>query len=498
MLAALALAVSCKKETGPGYTPTPKLAIVSAELEFMPGAATGEVVVDTQSPITATSDRDWCVPSVSGNKVSVSVAENIGKQSRYALLKLKTADAALDLTVIQYGEVLAGLSTLSDITATKDGDVLRVPIKVNVSVTVSPSEPWIHAEVTEKELIITVDPNTEPRTRVGTVSYEAGSAEGSFEVTQLPELKRPQDWILTEGETSFAYPKFSATVSLTAGGDDLYQLFLVAKSQVEEEAALENWIFDKLAPEARRSILDKMEETPGTEFKDYLLSGDASASIDDISVGPNYMIAVGFGENGYVSGLYQYKEVTIEDIRPTYFKWSGKWKLTGKALDKSNYEEVFEIMVDESDVDEEGQLKQTRLIARGLCSKNQAAEGVTPESGIGDMLLSFDKETGEITFYGQTGKKTFTSSKGSGSQLQLLSMYVKSGSTSYSNVTGAKFMRLAMKEDGSTAITALERSTGLPYKAFRIRLYYGGSGYTLAGDAGTIMIDDNLSITRVQ
>lgn len=375
MLAALALAVSCKKETGPGYTPTPKLAIVSAELEFMPGAATGEVVVDTQSPITATSDRDWCVPSVSGNKVSVSVAENIGKQSRYALLKLKTADAALDLTVIQYGEVLAGLSTLSDITATKDGDVLRVPIKVNVSVTVSPSEPWIHAEVTEKELIITVDPNTEPRTRVGTVSYEAGSAEGSFEVTQLPELKRPQDWILTEGETSFAYPKFSATVSLTAGGDDLYQLFLVAKSQVEEGTALENWIFDKLAPEARRSILDKMEEAPGTEFKDYLLSGDASASIDDISVGPNYMIAVGFGENGYVSGLYQYKEVTIEDIRPVFYKWTGKWKVH-RENSKNTADDIWTISVKEKD---------TKLMIQGI-------EGLSNSDGRYDVEATVDED----------------------------------------------------------------------------------------------------------
>ena len=134
----------------------------------------------------------------------------------------------------------------------------------------------------------------------------------------------------------------------------------------------------------------------------------------------------------------------------------------------------------------------------GLCSKNQtAAEVADPE--VGKMRLIYTADDESITFYGQDGTKTFTNSTyGSGAKMQLISMYVKAGATSYTNVTGGRFLKAQMGADGkTTTLTILERSADLPYKAFRMRLLNAaGSAYTMGGNAATIAIDSNLTITR--
>jgi len=350
MLAALALAVSCKKENGPMYEPTPKLPIVSSELVFSPAAAKGKVVVDTQSPITATTDRDWCAPSVSGNTVYISVTDNANKQSRYALLKLKAGDAALDLTVIQYGEIIEGLSGLSDITAPVGGDIITMPIKANVPVILETESTWIHPVFEENELVITIDTNTEPQTRFGTVTYTAGTAHGSFDVTQYPELVKVTDWTFAEQTPTYKHPVFNMDATFTAGEEDTYVTYAVPAKEVT--GTVDDWIFSDLAVTARRELQEKVEATPGSTVKDFLSSGENECHFTGMSLGENYLIAVGFGENGFVSGRYQYKSVTIEDIRPTYYKWAGKWKITGRtaAYGTTTFsgEEEWTISVDET------------------------------------------------------------------------------------------------------------------------------------------------------
>lgn len=491
------MTVSCKKEQTPLYQEPEKLTLVSYELEYFPEASEGKVVVNTTDALTATSNRDWCVASVAGNTVSIRVTDNTSKQNRYARLALKAGDASLDVTVIQYGEVLAGLGTLTDITSPVEGNVITIPVKLNVSVTFDTDADWIHPELEENQIVVKVDPNPNPETRLATVSYTAGSAEGSFDVTQYPELKKNADWVITEGELTFKYPEFSTTASMNGSAEDLYVLCLVPKDAVE--GTVDSWIFDKLAVQTRNEILESVEANPGTTFSDYLVSGSEVQKFTNLNVGENYFIALGFGENTYVTGLYQYKLITLEDIRPTYYKWAGKWKLSGKNIQGNAYEEVFEILVNEADVDEHGDLKEASLIVHGMCTANQAGAGVDPSTNIGDMYVTFDKSTGSITFYGQNGTQTFThSSQGSGCKLQLISMYVKAGSTSYTNVTGGKFIELTMGEDGkATNLTILDRSAGLPYRAFRMRLLNSaGSAYTIGGDAATIAIDNNLTITR--
>lgn len=496
LVTAAFMLLACDKNASKEDVVTKRFSIVKANLGIAPDGGECTIEVDAPEAVTATPERDWCTAAVSGSTITVTATANLSSESRYCRIKLQSGKEILYATVQQFGEVVAGLEELSVITAPVAGRKVEIGIKINIPIFLTAAETWVHPRFEDGKIIVEIDPNDEPRTRFCPVNYSAGSVSGSFQITQYPELTKPESWVITEGTPTFEYPEFSTTASLSASEEDMYVLRFVPKSQIK--GSVDDWIFDQLAVEVRNAILDQTEAHPETSFKDYLSTGVAPVTFNNINMGENYIIAIGFGDNGYVSGRYQYKEVTIDDVRPAYYKWAGKWTLTGKNIEGADYSETFEITVDEANVDEQGKMKEQYLLVTGLCSKNQEAAKVTdPE--VGTMRVLYSAEDKSITFYGQEGTKTFTSaSYGSGCKLQLVSMYVKAGATSYTNVTGGSFIKLQMNSDGSTTtLTPLERSAGLLYKAFKIRvLNAAGSAYTVGGNASTIAINDYLTIIR--
>lgn len=496
---AVAMLFSCKKEApvNPYADSMESLVLKYSEsqMQYNPVESEGVLVFDTKESLTATSSKDWCVPTVNGNTVTLNLSANSGKLTRYAQVSVKSANASLVVDIVQLGEVMAGLASLSDVTAAVEGQVVTIPVKLNVEVEFQTEEDWIHPVVDGNDIVITIDPNPDPLTRSGIVYYTAGSQSGSFEVTQYPELVKKDDWNLALTGTSFVYPEFSANTDVTVGDADMYVIYMVPKSTVGDD--VEGYIFNDLAVTARRQILEQVESAGG-EFKDYLEKGSQKIDIDGINVGENYLIAIGFADNGYVTGQYQFAEVTIDDIRPDYYKWAGKWKLTGTYFDNSEYSEEVTIAVDETDVNDDGTLKEARLIIYGLLSK--AANAWTAPEDVNKFYLKYNAETGAIIFYGQNATGTFNRSSGPNWRLQLMSMYVKAGATAYTSATG--FDILSATLDGTTGakIEVLERSAGLPWLVLRMRaLNEAGSAYTNtnANNAG-IFLDEPLTMTRVQ
>ena len=481
IIAAAALTLSCKKEDAAKYESTPKLDIVSAELEFTPIAAEGKVVVNTQAAITAVSDREWCVPSVSGNTVTLSISANTSKLSRYAMLNLKAGGAVLDLSVIQYGEVLGGLGSLSDIASPVEGSTVEIPVSLNVPITLSTEQTWIHPEYQENKIVVKVDPNDQPETRQGTVTYVAGSSEGSFDVTQYPEIKKPENWVLTEAEVTYDHPKFNTSASLSAGEEDMYVMYLIPKAKVEGD--VDTWVFDKLAIEARRSILDKVEANPGTSFKDYLLTGTDPVAFEDVTVGEHYLIAIGFGENSFVSGRYQYKLITIADVRTAYYKWLGQWKVHRKNSKYDDYD-TWDISI---------KVKDETLLIKGI-------EGLSNSDGRYDVEATVD-ENGRLVLKTQNTKSYEDASRGTVTVL-LSGQYTdtSAGKTYYTSKTGVDILYGTLSEDLNAATLEGGIATGT-YPFFNIQFYgrykkEGSSSYSaVTWNAGTTDIAQ--TITRI-
>lgn len=471
------------------------LKVVKSESTIMPDGGSCTIEVESVGTVTVVSDKEWCTATISGKTITATATPNLTNESRYCLLTIKSGNESVPFSILQYGEVVSGFEALTDIAAPVEGREIVIDVLSNVEVVLEADQTWIHPSFVSGVLTVSVDKNDEPRTRTGVVTYSAGSVSGSFNVMQYPELKKTDDWTLDLASASFNYPVFSADLTVTTGESDLYVFYFIPASTVEGD--IDDYIFNDLAVSARNKILG-LTQTEGGEFKDYLEMGSKTITEDDVAMGDNYIIAIGFGDNTYVSGLYQYKKVTIEDIRPAYYKWTGKWVLTGKTITNKDFSDTLIISVDETDVDASGKQQEKYFVLRGLCSRNQEAIGLSTDDGHGDVYLIYDATTNSIIFYGQNCAKYTDATYGANSYLQLVSMYVKSGATSYTNVTGGKFLQATASEDFKTAsLTILERSAGLPYRAFRMRVVNAsGSAYTIGGNDATLAINDTLTLTR--
>ena len=472
LAAATILLIACDRNASKETVPTKQFSIVKANLGIAPGGGECTIEVKAAQSVTAAPERDWCTASVSGSIITVTASANLTNESRYCRIRLQSGKEVLYATVQQYGEVIDGLEGLSDVTAPVAGRKIEVAVKSNVALEVTTAETWIHPSYENGILTIDVEKNDEPRTRFGTVQYFAGSVSGSFEVTQYPELVKPDSWVITEGAPSFAYPKFNTSASLSAGAEDMYVMCLIPKSKVEGN--VDDWIFDNLAVQTRNEILGQIEAHPETTFKDYLTTGTDAITFEDIQTGENYVMAIGFADNSYVSGRYQYKLITIDDIRPAYYKWAGKWKITGKTNPFGTLtftgEEQWTISVDENNLEKE-------LFVRGINSITHAS--VLAADGDA-MKLVYDAEDGSISLSSQKGAGFEYSTYGV-SHMHPQGMYSKNGtSTTRVSSIGALIFKATRADDGTVTITPGTRvSSGTTYTYFGFRLYLdGGDGST--------------------
>lgn len=502
-LLALALAAACSSEDGIVRDTEKNVKILTTDLVIPPSGGMGYITFSAEGQVQVTAEKDWCQVSLSGNRVDISVGPKSGRESRYSRVYLQSGDESIYVTVQQLGEVLSGLVPgESDVTAPVEGTVLEYPLTTNLEVLLETDKDWIRTEVvkgegTEMLVRIIIAENTDIGVRTGTVRYTAGSNTGTFHVLQYPQVVRETDWTLAIGEGSFVYPHQENTVTVTAGAsvaDQKYVWTVVPASAVTTD--IKDYIFDVFALEKKNEIEAAVASGEISSFADGLVSGNQSTTLSDMA-GDYYVMLVGYDDMGFVSGLYQWELITVADARPVYYRWAGKWTLNGTSFDNSPYSEVITITVDENDRNADGSLRERRLIVSGFGSKAVEAWGAPEE--INQFYVKFDAETGAITFYGQNTTGTFTrSSLGDGCKLQLMSMYVKAGATSYTNATGYDFMSATLDGQNAAQITILERSAGLPWLVARIRcLNAAGSAYTTTGanDAG-LKLDKPLTMTR--
>ena len=343
-----------------------------------------------------------------------------------------------------------------------------------------------------------------PRSIWGVVMIfdERGIPTGEYysKDVQVPDrgpVKQVVDgWEISHIDGTYAYPNQIDQFVITpkAGFEDVkYIATVVGKADV---ADVEDFAFTTFALAAREEILAKVASGELPTFEDGLFSGETTLSVDNMA-GDDYVVVVAFGDNKFYTGDYKVAEFSVPDVMPTYYKWIGKWTLTGTYFDDTPYSEVVTISADEDDRNEDGSLKENRLIISGFASKAVAAWGAPAE--INRFYLKYDSETGAITFYGQNTTGTFTrSSLGEGCKLQFMSMYVKEGATSYTNATGFDIMSATLDGESAAQITILERSAGLPWLVARIRcLNAANSAYTTTGaNDASIKLDQPLTMTR--
>lgn len=458
-IATLALAafsvLSCKQDNPEQQAAASSISITKAESTIYPEGGSVAIEVETSESFTVTSDRTWCTTSVSGKTITATAEPNTTNESRYCRLTIKSTSKTLYFSIIQLGEVISGFEGLEDFSAPVEGRELTFDITSNVEVKVEADQDWIHPVYKDGKLVITIDKNDQPMTRTGVITYSAAGVSGTVNVMQYPELKKADTWVLTAGDPTFDYPDYKATGSLKAGDNDLYMLYMVPKSEIE--GSVDDYIFDKLALDTRNEILEKMEQTPEAQFKDYLLTG-SDPCIFNVTPGDYYLIAIGFGENTYVSGLYQYTLVTIDDIRPTYYKWLGKWNVPRGVTTDTDVWTVEENVVD----------KSFKVYGFGGFDADEYATGAFI------AIVDFDTETEEMVFkVYENMEVTWTNSTRGTMNAMLSGNYTNvAGKTYYNSGVGIVICRAKLNADGTATLTGGQvTSGGAPATFHNIRWY---------------------------
>ena len=466
LLAGAALmAVSCQEEQ-PTFVVHDNITVVSQNLLFSPEGGSGTIVVEADASVTATADRPWCTVSVSGMNITVTVPEWNEKESRYAKITIKSGLEQISLTAQQFGEIMGGFD-VTDISAPFDGSVQVINFVSNLPVTMTPDRSWIHVTVDpEKGTIqVEVDKNDEAGTRTGAINYTVGSHPGTINVLQYPETVLVKDgWDASVIDGGYEYPNQYDVIQIQSKVEGEKYVYAVAeKSKVADVA---DYAFSVVALEKRNEILEKVERGELPSFADGLASGDITETFNNLS-SDQYLIVVGFGDNGYVTGRWGYYELSIQDREPLYYKWMGTWTITGRTVPYTGVTftgaETWTITKDSDDVE-----MQT-LTVRGVNSLTTAS---IVNNDAAAMKLQY-KEDGSIEFHAQTGK-TFVYSDSYGDCYMYPQGLYTRNNTSWSRVTGNYTIFTArFNADKSVSITpGIRTYEDVDYNFDGFRMYF--------------------------
>ena len=182
-VAATAL-VACSDDDYEYVPAASSIRIVQNDLVFDSDGSSSTVLVEANGPISATVDADWCHAEVSSRVVTVTADRNYSFEGRTALLTITDGNSSRQLPIQQLGMVLDLPIVNNGHHSPVAGDVFTVDIAHSLPITISTNYDWIHPEVTDNGLRISVDSNAGGHIRRGSVVCTCGSYSDSLHIAQ--------------------------------------------------------------------------------------------------------------------------------------------------------------------------------------------------------------------------------------------------------------------------------------------------------------------------
>lgn len=451
LVALLALA-SCKRQEAEPIEWRTDLQVVSSDLVFSPVGGSGTAVLN-MSGASVTSNASWCQASVSGETVNVTVGEWGGLESRYALLTVSQGSEKLDLNVMQYGVNMGGIEIGSEIILSGEAGEYTYPCESNANIGVSTEDSWLTPSLEDGELKLTLAPNPDKATRIGTLVITVGDIVSEVSVIQYPVFENTPDWVVTYSGNKMSGSTEYSTLTNTVSADlGLYTLAVVTPVQISSSGLSEaDFVRDVMVPSLIEEINAAVDLYRAygydVDFSSFLLEGSDWDYVSLLEDGTYVGLAIGFDENGYPTGWYTADTVEIGKLTP-YQMWLGKWNVP-------RYDVTDQWIIEEKEVD-----KSYWISGVGGFSANTNATGAFRAE------VAFDAETGNLVFkvFDNT-TITWTDSNRGTMHAILSGRYTNSaGSTYYTSSNGSIFARATISSDGLTAsVQGAQTSDGYTY-----------------------------------
>ncbi|GEM_PF-4538575 len=173
-------------ESGTEYEGS-SIQVVSAEVTFQPTGGIGTIVIEAASQVSAVSNKEWCVASVSGNTVAVTVGKNDEITGRTAALTIRSGADEVIVPVTQLGTVLwlDGLDfTTGIIDLSVKGGSVTGTVKINTDYEVKIEEDWLTWTVDGDEFTLSAT-SSNFQNRQGVITFVIGEREQTYTVRQI-------------------------------------------------------------------------------------------------------------------------------------------------------------------------------------------------------------------------------------------------------------------------------------------------------------------------
>lgn len=177
-------ATSCS-EDGYVFEEAPvTVSITSSDVVFPADASTGFINFTADGTVTATSDKDWCTISQTGNSIQVSVTANPNLEGRMAMVTLTCGKGSTTAVVQQKGWVF-NFQDATFLDLSWKGTEVCFPGKSTFECTLTPDVEWITTEpYSEGKFVFTLAPNDTPDERIGTVKVTANGMDCTVTLIQ--------------------------------------------------------------------------------------------------------------------------------------------------------------------------------------------------------------------------------------------------------------------------------------------------------------------------
>lgn len=313
----------------------PTVDVVSgADIAFKAIGGEGTIeVAPTEGQLQATTSQSWCHLTVEGNKIHVSVDENVSIESRYAKVEMKAGEATGVTTVHQFGIIVKSFSP-DDIAFRNAADEADILYDANeTALQASTDADWVTLDYSSlNHLVVKVAENASKEYREAEVHWNIGEVKGTFYVSQfdLADAGLLGDWTFyaVNASTGRAFSYYPLDAVLSEASNGTYTLAITKQSgNVDVDYNITGLVLQKnrlMLPLGERIGTHKPNQN--TQYQVFPLFAVGTTSV--------------LYENAVTSGYFPFD---IEKDSET-----GVWKATGDA---SSFEDMvfrFEFWSDKS------------------------------------------------------------------------------------------------------------------------------------------------------
>lgn len=341
VLAAFAFA-SCNKAQESEGAAEKAIVVKGCSLQIPSDGGKAFAAVKSTGTFTASSTASWLTVSVEKDTVWAEAPKYDNIMSRYGQLTIKSGTETVSLTVMQSSALTSGFEP-EDIKASAEGGTYKYSYEFKGVISASTTADWIDIDISRGSLTLTVKENKMEsvpgsRKRVAEVAWSLGADKGVINVAQNNIINWVEDdnWTVSylgvqqyQGEDVEEIQNEVEDPAISGK----YMIYYFGKSDYETSGLqMPKYIETEVAP----VIVENVEYMIAyyaaygytLTWDDFLYEESDFEIFDIFDAGDYYGVAVGFDENGDLTGNYSTCEFKKEGGggEPTgYEAWLGEW-----------------------------------------------------------------------------------------------------------------------------------------------------------------------------